>query len=245
MENFPYLMALAAGIVSFLSPCVLPLVPGYISFISGVSFDRLNAAQNSGGIDPGVRKRAVIAACMFVTGFGIVFIALGASATWIGSYLNMRLPFLTKAAGVFLIGIGLFKMGILRWMPLYRQINFSTNRLSGGYLTALLVGAAFAFGWTPCVGPILAGILVYAGTLTMVHQGIGLLVAYTLGLGIPFILTALGVHRVLGVIKRFSKYLGILEKGVGLVLILFGVLIFTDSMTSLSASLFFLNRFAL
>jgi len=238
-------MAFAAGLISFLSPCVLPLVPGYISFISGVSFAEIRGKE---GDTPFLRKEKrmiLYSSIFFIIGFAMVFILLGATATWIGTFISLKMPILTKLAGLAIIFFGIYMMGIIRPRFLYREARFQIKDKRLGYLGALLIGAAFAFGWTPCIGPILAGILAYAGTLEKVNQGVFLLATYSLGLGIPFLLTAIGIHRFWGFFSRIKKYLRILEIGGGAVMVILGVMIFTNKLVLIPGLLPFLNKFAL
>jgi cytochrome c-type biogenesis protein len=238
-------MALAAGLISFLSPCVLPLVPGYISFISGVSFTEI---KEKGEITPLLSKdkRTILySSIFFIIGFSVVFILLGATATWLGAFISSKMPILTKLAGLIIIFSGIYMVGLMRPRFLYKEARFQISNKRFGYAGALLVGAAFAFGWTPCIGPILGGILVYAGTLEKVNQGIFLLATYSLGLGIPFLLTAIGIHWFWGFFSRIKKYLRILEVAGGVIMVIIGVMIFTNKLVLIPGLLPFLNKFTL
>jgi cytochrome c-type biogenesis protein len=238
-------MAFGAGLISFLSPCVLPLVPGYISFISGVSFAEIRA-QGAAAALPGKEKRKILnSSICFIIGFSVVFILLGASATWLGNLLVSKMSALTRLAGLVIIFFGIYKMGLIRSNLFYKEARFDVERKKFGYIGAVLIGAAFAFGWTPCIGPILAGILVYAGTLEKVNQGVLLLAVYSLGLGIPFLLTALGINRFWRFFSRIKKYLRILEVGGGAVMVILGLMIFTNKLILIPGLLPFLNKFAL
>lgn len=238
-------MAFAAGLISFLSPCVLPLVPGYISFISGVSFAEIREIEGGTPFLRKERRTILYSSFFFIGGFAMVFVLLGATATWIGTLISSKMPILTKLAGLAIIFFGIYMMGLIRPRFLYREARFNIRDKRLGYLGALLIGAAFAFGWTPCIGPILAGILAYAGTLEKVNQGVFLLAAYSLGLGIPFLLTAIGIHRFWGFFSRIKKYLRILEIGGGAVMVILGVMIFTNKLVLIPGLLPFLNKFAL
>ena len=238
-------MAFTAGLISFLSPCVLPLIPGYVSFISGVSLEEIG--EKTSGRSSIMRQKGMILlnSIAFICGFSIVFILLGASATWAGSFFSSRLAIFSKLAGLFIIFFGLFKMGIIRLSPLYKIKTFYFNKKKFGLLGACLIGAAFAFGWTPCIGPILGGILTYAGTLKHVNQGVVLLMVYSVGLGVPFMLTAIGINHFFRFFKRIKKYLGLIEKISGFVMVILGLMIFTNSLTLIPGYLTFLNKFAL
>jgi len=238
-------MAFAAGLISFLSPCVLPLVPGYISFISGVSFAEIRAQGDAAAL-PGKEKRKILSnSICFIIGFSIVFILLGASATWLGNFLASKMSVLTRLAGLVVIFFGVYKMGLIRLNLFYKEARFEMQHKKFGYVGAGLIGAAFAFGWTPCIGPILAGILAYAGTLEKVNQGVFLLAVYSLGLGIPFLLTAVGINRFWSFFSRIKKYLRILEIGGGAIMVILGLMIFTNKLIIIPGLLPFLNKFAL
>jgi len=238
-------MAFAAGLISFLSPCVLPLVPGYISFISGVSFAEIREIEGGTPFLRKERRTILYSSFFFIGGFAMVFVLLGATATWIGTLISSKMPILTKLAGLAIIFFGIYMMGLIRPRFLYREARFNIRDKRLGYLGALLIGAAFAFGWTPCIGPILAGILAYAGTLEKVNQGVFLLATYSLGLGIPFLLTAISIHRFWGFFSRIKKYLRIFEIAGGVVMVILGVMIFTNKLVLIPGLLPFLNKFAL
>ena len=227
LDPFALGAALLAGLVSFVSPCVLPLVPAYLGFITGSTADELRAASG--------RKRAVAAGqgVAFVIGLAVIFALLGASATLVGQVLLDNQPLLTKAAGVVVVVFGLHMLGVFRIPLLYRTARFSeaTPNANGGYFGAFLVGLAFGAGWTPCVGPFLAGVLSLAATEQTVAQGIVLLLVYALGLGVPFLLAALAVDRSLGVMRAIRPRLGTVERVSGVLLVGMGVLLFTDRFT--------------
>jgi len=183
VEDVSYFAALVAGILSFVSPCVLPLVPGYLSFISGVSLDN---AHTGTALPEGTTRRVFLASIAFVLGFTCVFVALGASASSIGALINEKLWILTKIAGVAVILFGLHTMGLLKINALYRQAQIDVKRKPAGPLGAFVVGLAFAFGWTPCIGPILGSILALAAQEGTVRHGASLLAVYSFGLGVPF-----------------------------------------------------------
>ena len=245
IENISIWMALAAGLVSFLSPCVLPLVPGYVSFLSGVSVQQMQAAGQGEILPARTRRRLLISAVLFVAGFSAVFIALGATATWLGALISAKLSLLTKLSGVVIFFFGIIKLGVVRWFVFFREFRFNLNHNRWGLPGAALLGAAFAFGWTPCVGPILGAILAYAGTLDSTAQGIWLLSAYAIGLGVPFLLMAAGVGQFMRFFQRFKKYVGLIDKISGAVLVVLGIMVFTDTLIIIPGYLSFLNRFAL
>lgn len=221
--------ALAAGILSFLSPCVLPLVPAYLSFLAGTSIADLktNAA--------GVRGRVLRSAVAFVLGFSLVFILLGATATTLGRWLSGSAFWLERAAGAAIAILGLHLTGLFRIPFLMREQRLHPNFAGAGLGQAFGVGAAFAFGWTPCVGPILAGILALAGTQETLAQGIVLLGAYSAGLGLPFIAAALAINPFLAWMKRWQRFFRWVEIGSGLLLLAVGAVMLAGRMAQVSA----------
>ena len=245
INDITLFMAFAAGLVSFLSPCVLPLVPGYVSFISGVSVIDLQASSGKHAFMNRAHRRVVFNSLFFILGFSMVFVLLGASATWLGGLLATRLSFFNKAAGLIIIFFGLLKMGLVRPLLLLKNVGLPIRTRSRGFAGAVLLGIAFAFGWTPCVGPVLGGILTVAGTMAQVDLGVRLLLVYSLGLGIPFLATALGVQSFFRFFAGVKKHLGLLEKVSGIVLVAMGVLMFTNALTLIPAYFPFLNRFVL
>jgi cytochrome c-type biogenesis protein len=240
MHQLSIPIAFAAGVVSFLSPCVLPLVPGYISMLSGASIDQLRATA-----DASLAGRIFRNSIAFVLGFSVVFVALGASATEVGTFLLAQRSLLTVVAGVIIIVFGLHLTGLLKIPFLYREARLDTGAPRRGAFGAFVLGFAFAFGWTPCIGPILAGILAVAATRDTVFQGMFLLAVYSAGLAIPFLLTSLGLARFLKFYGRFRKHLHAVEVGSGVLLIAIGVLMALNRFTMLSGYLTFLNRFSL
>ena len=240
MHNLPLpLAAFLAGVLSFLSPCVLPLVPGYVSLISGASVEELQSSERR------VLGTVMLHSITFVLGFSVVFIALGAVATGVGQVVNEYHSLLSKIAGVVVIIFGLHLTGILKIKALYADKRMHDVKGSASAVGSFAVGFAFAFGWTPCIGPILATILVLAGAQQTVWKGIVLLAVYSLGLAVPFLLTSLGVDRFLAFYSRFRKHLHTVEVLSGILLIAIGVLIFLNNLRLLSGYLSFLNRFAL
>ena len=226
-----------AGFLSFLSPCVLPLVPGYVSLISGLSIEQLKEEGSGSG-------RAVFrGAVAFVLGFSVVFIALGAAASSVGAFLLNNKVLLYKIAGGIIIFLGLFLLGVFKLEALYREKRF--HEAGGrGLVGSFVLGLAFAFGWTPCIGPILGAILALAATRDTIAQGVFLLAIYSAGLAVPFLLTAVGLNRFLAFSRGFRRHLIWVERAAGALLIVVGVLIFTNQLTLLASYLAFLNRFA-
>ena len=219
--------AFVAGIASFLSPCVLPLVPGYISFLSGISLEELSKGANK----KDVQRRAVLSSISFVMGFSFVFTALGASASAVGALLSNHLPMLSKVAGLLIIAFGLHMTGIMPIKWLYMEKRASMRNIPSGIAGAFLMGLAFAFGWTPCIGPILAAILFMAAGQETVGQGMYLLFVYSMGLGIPFILTGLGVNVFLQFFAKYKRFIHWGEIGSGALLIGIGGLILFGRLT--------------
>ena len=232
--------AFIAGLISFLSPCVLPLVPGYVSMISGASLEELKE-----GRDAGLLARVFRNSLAFILGFTLVFVMLGASATWVGKALLEQKTIFNIVAGVLIIIFGIHLTGLVKIPILYREARIHSQSSRRGLAGSFLIGLAFAFGWTPCIGPILAGILTIAATRESGYQGMFLLFIYSAGLGIPFLLTSLGVSRFLKFYTRFRTHLHAVEVVSGVLLIAIGLLIATSRLAILSGYLTFLNRFAL
>jgi len=245
MPDVSIYMAFAAGLISFLSPCVLPLVPGYISFVSGVTFTEIKEKTPIPSFLNREKWIVLINSFFFVAGFSLVFILLGASATWIGAFLSSKISLMSKIGGIIIILFGLYKIGLIKPQLFYREARFNIKNRKFGYVGALIIGAAFALGWTPCIGPILGVILTYAGTLENVNQGIFLLLVYSLGLGLPFLLTAFGINHFWRFFKRIQKYLGLLEVTSGVIMVILGVLIYSNKLVLIQSWLPFLNKFAL
>jgi cytochrome c-type biogenesis protein len=240
MHNLPLpVAAFVAGILSFLSPCVLPLVPGYVSLISGATVEDLQSNERK------MLGTVMLHSLTFILGFSVVFIALGAVATGIGQFANEYHNLLAKLAGIVVIVFGLHLTGLLKIKALYADKRLHDVKGGSSALGSFAVGFAFAFGWTPCIGPILATILVFAGAQQTVFKGVLLLAIYSLGLAVPFLLTSLGVDRFLAFYGRFRRHLHTVEVLSGVLLIAVGVLIFMNNLKLLSGYLAFLNRFAL
>jgi cytochrome c-type biogenesis protein len=223
--------ALIAGIISFLSPCVLPLVPPYLCFITGASLDELSQPGASASLQ---RRRALLAALAFVAGFSTVFVALGASASWIGQMLRSQLPLLAQVAGVFIIVMGLNFLGVFKLGFLNREARYHTEARPAGLVGAYAVGLAFAFGWTPCIGPVLAAILSIAASAQDMGRGAALLAVYSMGLGIPFLLAAAGLGTFLGFFAKFRRHMLTVERAMGVLLVATGVMFLTGTMQNFS-----------
>jgi cytochrome c-type biogenesis protein len=240
MHNLPLpLAAFVAGLLSFLSPCVLPLVPGYVSLISGASVEDLQTQERR------LLGTVMLHSITFVLGFSVVFIALGAVATSVGQLVNEYHSLLSKVAGIVVIIFGLHLTGLLKIKALYADKRMHEVKGGSSPFGSFVVGFAFAFGWTPCIGPILATILVLASAQGTVLKGIILLAVYSMGLAVPFLLTSLGVDRFLAFYGRFRRHLHTVEVCSGILLIAIGVLIFLNNLKLLSGYLTFLNRFSL
>lgn len=218
-------VAFLAGLLSFLSPCVLPVVPSYLSYVTGIS-----------GVTEMQRRRhlALLHAALFVLGFTLIFVALGATATALGRLLNAYQHWLERLGGVLIVVFGLYCVGALRIGILGREVRWDLGDKPLGYLGSVLAGLAFGAGWTPCIGPILGSILLYTSSRADFGQGLVLLLAYSLGLAIPFLVAAWALEWFLGWMQRFRKYVRWVERIAGVLLILFGLLLLTGTFTLLS-----------
>jgi cytochrome c-type biogenesis protein len=226
LSTIAFVAAFGAGLVSFLSPCVLPLVPAYVSYIAGDSAKRTQGSYS--------RVAALGSSVPFVVGFSAVFIAFGASASALGLLLQRYRYEANLVAGTVVIAFGIFMLGLWRWLPwLQRDLRLHLRIAGGNPFAAFVLGAAFAFGWTPCVGPILGAILAVTATRTGAG-GVGLLGAYSLGLGVPFLLTALFIDRAARVLGRLRGLGAALQIGGGLVLVALGVAMLTGELTAVS-----------
>jgi cytochrome c-type biogenesis protein len=224
-----YLGALLAGLISFLSPCVLPLVPPYLCFLAGTTLDQLT---DNDAIDPHTSARVFVSAVMFVLGFTTVFVALGAAASWIGQVVLEYQRELSIAAGIVIIIMGLHFLGLFRIAFMNREARYHHNARPTGPLGAFAIGLAFAFGWTPCIGPVLGTILAVAASEDQVGYGASLLAVYSLGIGVPFMLAALAVGPFIRFMQKFKRYMGLVEKAMGGLLVITGILFLTGAFTN-------------
>lgn len=229
--DITYPAAALAGLISFLSPCVLPLVPAYLCFVAGTPLDKLTSGA---AVSPELLRRVMAGAVAFVLGFTTVFTLLGASASMINRLIISELDLLSKLAGVVIILFGLHATGLLRIALFNREARFAPEMRGRGLLGAYVVGLAFAFGWTPCIGPILGAILAVAASQDTLGYGVALLMTYSFGLGAPFLLAAYGMRGFLRFMQRFRQHMRKLEIATGGLLIATGVLIFSGSLQSLS-----------
>jgi cytochrome c-type biogenesis protein len=216
-------VAFSAGLFSFLSPCVLPLFPSYVSFITGMSVGDLTA-----DLTGAARRRVMLHALAFVAGFSLVFVILGASFSAAGQFLLDYRETIRRVGGVLIVLFGLYIAGVFKLGLLGRTKQLQLREKPAGYLGSLAVGITFAIGWTPCVGPILGAILSLAGTAETVQRGIGLLIAYSAGLGLPFLLSAVALGSFLRVFKRYRPFIPVMERAAGILLVVVGVLVFTN-----------------
>ena len=218
-------ISFTAGVLSFLSPCVLPLIPSYVSFITGLSIDDVQRS----------RRLTLIHSLLFIAGFTLVFLALGATATVLGRALFRHRDWVGRIGGILVIILGLYLLGVFNLGALNRErrVHVATKPL--GYLGTLVVGMAFAAGWTPCIGPILGGVLTYTASSADLSRGLVLLFAYSVGLAVPFLLAALMIDRFMELFQRYRGALIWISRASGVLLIIVGVLMITGSMTVLSA----------
>lgn len=233
MNDISFFLAFAAGLLSFLSPCVLPLVPAYISYLTGTSVVEINNKK--------ARLNAVYKSVGFVIGFSLIFILMGASITSLGKLFTINQRIFRKVAGIFIIIFGLHTLGIFKIRLFYREKRFLSFNKTAGTFTSVFMGMAFAAGWTPCIGPILSSILIYASSMETISKGIILLGVYSLGLAVPFISTALALDSLAGKLKKIYKYMPIISAVSGILIILMGLMIFFNKVTILSQYFNFFN----
>ncbi len=215
-----------AGLVSFLSPCVLPLVPPYLGYLGGTTIEQMSGDK----VDADVWRRVVTASLLFVLGFTTVFVGLGAGASVFGQWIQTHKAELAIVAGIVIIGFGLHFLRVLPIAMLYREARFHTHAKGASLAGAYVMGLAFAFGWTPCIGPVLATVLTVAANEASLSAGVRLLLVYSLGLGVPFVLAAMAIGPFLAFMQRFRKHLGNVERVMGVLLVITGVLMLTGSL---------------
>lgn len=232
------LAAFSAGLLSFVSPCVLPLVPSYISYITGLSVEQLTDVSERAKF----KKAIVLNSLLFIAGFSAVFIAFGASASLLGQVLVTYQDTIRRIGGVLIVIFGLYLLGVLNLNFLKMEHRYQFRNRPAGYLGSFFIGVAFAAGWTPCVGPVLGSILLYAGTTDSLIDGVVLLTSYSLGLGLPLFLTALGVDRFLAYFKEVRAYLWGVSTVSGVLLVVVGVMIYANSLTMVTS---FLERYGI
>ena len=220
-------LAFSAGLLSFLSPCVLPLVPSYLTFVTGVGLDDLGTA----------RRSALVHALLFVLGFTLIFVALGASATVLGRLLGAYRIWITRLGGALVVLFGLYLLGVVRVDAFNRERRVHLANKPMGYLGTTLVGVAFGAGWTPCLGPILGAILTYTAATADLSRGLPLLLAYSIGLALPFLLAAVAVERFLSTLQRMRPFLGRVSQVSGVLLIIVGVMMMLDYFTTIGVYL--------
>ena len=230
MLDVGFSAALLAGLLSFVSPCVLPIVPPYLAYLAGLSFDQVASDAEGGGNS----RRIVLSSVAFVAGFTTVFVALGATASLVGQVIAQWFDVLSVVAGIVIIIMGLHFLGVFRIALLYRDTRIEVSRKPAGLFGAYVLGLAFAFGWTPCVGPVLAAILFVAGSQGEAVRGAGLLAVYSLGIGLPFILAAAFATRFLAFAARFRRHMHKVEMAMGGFLVLTGILFITGQMAAIS-----------
>ncbi|MPZ76670.1 MAG: cytochrome c biogenesis protein CcdA [Deltaproteobacteria bacterium] len=230
MSDVNIFVAFAAGIFSFLSPCVLPLIPSYLSFISGVSLEDMRHDQTL----KRVRGRVVLNSMAFIIGFSLVFISLGISASFLGSLFLSYRNVIRIVGGLFILLVGLYLVGIFKIPALERYLQFNLKDKPAGYLGSVLVGITFAVAWTPCVGPILGAILALAGTSGEIGRGAFLLSTYAAGLALPFFLSAIAINSFMQFSQLFRRYIQAFHVAGGILLVIVGLLLVTDYMTMLN-----------
>ena len=230
MGHINLVVAFAAGVLGFFSPCVVPLIPGYISFVSGVSLWEMQLAERRQHL-----RRVLLATVAFILGFSVIFTALGASASYVGAFVLGNRVLLSRVGGAIVILLGLTMLGVIRVPGLARERRVQVARRPGGVLGAFPIGMAFGFAWTPCVGPVLGAILTLAATTQRAADGAGLLFAYSLGLGIPFLATAVLLTTTFEALRSLSRYARVIETASGVFLVVMGAALLFDLVFRLNA----------
>lgn len=220
------LIALSAGVVSFISPCVLPIVPAYLAYVGGVSFNELVVGSQ--------RRTTVLNAISFVLGLSVVFILLGAAASAFGLFLLQHQVLFGRLAGIVIVIFGLHFLGVIRLPFLYREARINVNVRGGNLMGSFLLGLAFAFGWTPCIGPVLGSVLSLAAQESSIGQGTWLLAAYAVGLGLPFIIVAAFIEKSQGFIIKLTPWMKTIERSIGILLIIVGLMLVSGRFSTLS-----------
>ncbi|MEO1693694.1 MAG: cytochrome c biogenesis protein CcdA [Pseudomonadota bacterium] len=223
-DAYMYFGVALAGLVSFLSPCVLPLVPPYLGYLGGTTISQVGGKPQ---IEAHVRRRIIVGSLFFVLGFTAVFVSLGAGASAFGQLIREHKETLSMVAGGVIILFGLHFLGVLRVPLLYKQARYEADVSAATYVGAFVMGLAFAFGWTPCIGPILGTVMTVAASEGSLSAGMTLLLAYSLGLGVPFVLAAVAIGPFLGFMGSFKRHLVTVERVMGVVLILTGLMFLT------------------
>jgi len=224
-ESIGIFVAFSAGILSFLSPCVLPLVPSYVSFITGMSLEELEARP----------RGALLHALLFITGFTLIFMALGAGASTLGLLINVNQRWFERIGGLLIVVFGLYMLGVFNMGFLARERRFQIQDKPAGYLGSVLVGVAFGAGWTPCIGPVLGSILTYTGSQADLQKGMVLLLSYSMGLAIPFLVAAVAVERFMGWFQKYRRFMPVMTKASGALLVVVGLMLATGYFTLLAA----------
>ena len=232
-QEVSVLIAFSAGLLSFISPCVLPLVPSYITYITGVSFKELTEVKGKGKIS----GATVLHSLLFIMGFSSIFILMGASASYLGQLLVKYQYWIMKGGGLLILILGVYFTGMINIPFLQIEKRFELNKKPLGYLGSFLVGVVFAAGWTPCIGPILSTILIYASTSQSFTTGVFLLIFYSLGLGIPFFLSSLAFNSFLSAFDKLRRYMRVITMVSGIFLIIIGILFLTDTFREINAYL--------
>lgn len=229
LEHIKYSAAFLAGLFSFFSPCILPLVPAYFTFIAGVSMDDLNRPSTTG-----THRKIILSTLAFVIGFSVIFIALGATAAYFSVLLRGAEVYIRIAGGVMIILLGLHLMGVVRFHALEAEKRIHLNRKPVHFFGAVLIGMAFGAGWSPCIGPLLGSILILAGNQDTVAQGVRLLTLFSAGMALPFMILSVAVHFLIGFVRRATRTIRWINMGAGILLVATGVLLVTDKLRLLS-----------